>query len=58
MAKFRDILNYYRPYLIAILVLQQLASLKLLICSYVIGQILNVLSGQPVDSVMLWRLLA
>ena len=52
MAKFRDILNYYRPYWpIAIFSIAAASLFEIidLVVPYGIGQILNVLSGQPVD---------
>ena len=59
MAKFRDILNYYRPYqAIAIFSIAAASIFEIidLVVPYTIGQILNVLSGQPVDSVVLWAI--
>src|SRR5919202_2565405 len=52
MAKFRDILNYYRPYWgIAIFSIAAASIFEIvdLVVPYVIGQILNVLSGQTLD---------
>jgi len=57
MANFRDILNYYRPYwAIAIFSIAAGSIFEIveLLVPYAIGQILNVLSGQTVDSVVLW----
>ncbi|KAB8319507.1 ABC transporter ATP-binding protein [Tolypothrix campylonemoides VB511288] len=55
MAKFRDILKYYDRYRAVIIFSIAAASIFEivdLVVPYVIGQILNVLSGQPVDRVM------
>ncbi len=52
MAKFRDILNYYRPYwAIAVFSIAVTSVFEILdlVIPYAIGQILNVLSRQPVD---------
>src|SRR5919202_4161714 len=52
MAKFRDILNYYRPYWgISIFSITAASIFEIvdLVVPYVIGQILNVLSGQMLD---------
>jgi ATP-binding cassette subfamily B protein len=52
MANFRDILGYYRPYWSLALVSTlgiSLFQLVDLVAPYTMGQILNVLSGQPVD---------
>ncbi len=52
MAKFRDILNYYRPYwtiAIASIAAASIFEIIDLAIPYAIGQILNVLSNQPVD---------
>jgi ATP-binding cassette, subfamily B, bacterial len=52
MAKFRDILNYYRPYrATSLFSIATSSSFEIidLIVPYAIGQILNVLSGQPLD---------
>ena len=52
MAKFQDILNYYRQYRATALLSIAAASIFEivdLVVPYGIGQILNVLSGQPVD---------
>ena len=52
MAKFRDILNYYRPYWgISIFSITAASIFEIvdLVVPYVIGQILNVLSGQRLD---------
>ena len=52
MAKFRDILNYYRPYWtisIASIAAASIFEIIDLAIPYAIGQILNVLSNQPVD---------
>lgn len=55
MAKFRDILNYYRPYwaiaVCSIATASIFENIDLLV-PYAIGQILNVLSGQPVDGLV------
>ena len=55
MAKFRDILNYYRPYRsLAIFSIAAASFFEIvdLLVPYAIGQILNVLSGQPIDKVV------
>ncbi|MBW4637413.1 MAG: ABC transporter ATP-binding protein/permease [Gloeocapsa sp. UFS-A4-WI-NPMV-4B04] len=55
MAKFRDILNYYRPYRsFAIFSIAAASFFEIvdLLVPYTIGQILNVLSGQPIDKVV------
>ena len=55
MANFRSILNYYRPYWASALFSIAAASVFEIIdlgVPYAIGQMLNVLSGQPVDSVV------
>ena len=55
MAKFQDILNYYRPYwAIAIFSIAATSIFEIidLVVPYGIGQILNVLSGQPVDQLV------
>src|ERR671933_1157219 len=52
MAKFRDILNYFRPYWgISIFSIAAASIFEIvdLVVPYVIGQILNVLSGQALD---------
>jgi len=52
MAKFRDILNYFRPYWgISIFSIAAASIFEIvdLVVPYVIGQILNVLSGQRLD---------
>jgi ATP-binding cassette subfamily B protein len=52
MAKFRDILNYYRPYWTASslsIAATSIFEIVDLVVPYVIGQILNVLSGQTLD---------
>ena len=52
MAKFRDLLNYYRPYWgISIFSIAAASIFEIvdLVVPYVIGQILNVLSGQALD---------
>ena len=52
MATFRDILNYYRPYkAVAIFSITTTSAFEIidLVVPYVIGQILNVLSSQPLD---------
>lgn len=55
MAKFRDILNYYRPYwaiaFFSIAAASIFENIDLLV-PYAIGQILNVLSNQPVDGLV------
>lgn len=55
MAKFRDILNYYQPYwAIALFSITAASIFEIidLVVPYAIGQMLNVLSGQPVDWAM------
>ncbi|MGB7443474.1 MAG: ABC transporter ATP-binding protein [Coleofasciculaceae cyanobacterium] len=55
MARFQDILNYYRPYWgMSIFSIAAASSLEILdlVVPYVIGQILNVLSNQPLDQAM------
>lgn len=55
MAKFRDILNYYRPYKASAIFSIAAASFFEVVdlaVPYAIGQILNVLSGQRVDGVV------
>jgi ATP-binding cassette subfamily B protein len=52
MAKFQDILNYYRPYrAIALFSIAAACLFEIidLVVPYAVGQILNVLSGQPLD---------
>ena len=52
MANFRDILNYFRPYWgISILSIAAASAFEIidLMAPYAIGQILNVLSNQPLD---------
>jgi ATP-binding cassette, subfamily B, bacterial len=52
MANFRDILNYFRPYWklsIFSIAAASIYELVDLVVPYAIGQILNVLSGQPLD---------
>jgi len=52
MATFRDLLNYYRPYkAVAIFSITATSVFEIidLVVPYVIGQILNVLSDQPLD---------
>lgn len=59
MANFRDILNYYRPYwAIAVFSITAASIFEIidLLVPYAIGQILNVLSSQPVDSGVLWAI--
>jgi ATP-binding cassette subfamily B protein len=59
MANFRDILNYYRPYwAIAVFSIAAASIFEIidLVVPYAIGQILNVLSRQPVDQVVLWTI--
>lgn len=53
MASFRDIVGYYRPYwLFALLSTVGISAFQLvdLVAPYTMGQILNVLSGQPLDA--------
>ena len=53
MAKFRDILGYFRPYratAIASIAAASMFEIVDLVVPYALGQILNVLSGQPVDA--------
>lgn len=53
MATYRDILGYYRPYwAIALFSTLTISAFQIvdLMPPYVMGQILNVLSGQPLDS--------
>ncbi len=55
MAKFQDLLNYYRPYWASAIFSIAAASIFEiidLVVPYTIGQILNVLSGQPVDGLV------
>ncbi|WP_019498469.1 ABC transporter ATP-binding protein [Pseudanabaena sp. PCC 6802] len=55
MATFQHILNYYRRYCrssIFSIAASSLFEIIDLVVPYAIGQILNVLSGQPVDSIM------
>ena len=55
MAKFQDILNYFRPYWgISIYSIAATSAFEIidLIVPYVIGQILNVLSGQALDGLL------
>jgi len=55
MAKFRDLLNYYRPYRSAVIFSITAASIFEiidLVVPYAIGQILNVLSGYPPDGIV------
>ncbi|MCX7592992.1 MAG: ABC transporter ATP-binding protein/permease [Fischerella sp.] len=52
MANFRDILNYFRPYWglsIFSIAATSFCEITDLIVPYAIGQILNILSGQPLD---------
>ncbi|UKO98499.1 ABC transporter ATP-binding protein [Nostoc sp. UHCC 0870] len=52
MAKFRDILNYFRPdwkLSVFSIVASSIYEIIDLVVPYAIGQILNVLSGQPLD---------
>lgn len=52
MAKFQDILKYYRPYqAVAVFSITAASIFEIidLAVPYIMGQILNVLSGQPVD---------
>ena len=61
MAKFRDILNYYRPYwAIATFSIAATSIFEIidLVVPYAIGQIVNVLSRQPVDWVVQNMILA
>ncbi|MBD2464065.1 ABC transporter ATP-binding protein [Oscillatoria sp. FACHB-1407] len=53
MATFRDIIGYYRPYWIpALASTLGISTFQLLdlVAPYTMGQILNVLSGQPIDA--------
>ena len=53
MAKFRDLVDYFRPYrTTAILSIAAASIFEIvdLVVPYAIGQILNILSGQPVDA--------
>ncbi|MFB2982499.1 ABC transporter ATP-binding protein [Microseira sp. BLCC-F43] len=55
MAKFRDLLDYFRPYrTTAILSIAAASIFEIvdLVVPYATGQILNILSGQPVDGVV------
>ncbi|MFB2968082.1 ABC transporter ATP-binding protein [Aerosakkonema sp. BLCC-F183] len=55
MATFRDIVKYYRPYrAIALLSIAAASIFEIvdLAVPYTIGQILNVLSGQPLDALL------
>ncbi len=55
MAKFQDILNYYRPYqraAIFSIAASSIFEITDLIVPYAIGQILSVLSGQPIDGLL------
>ncbi|MBD2182267.1 ABC transporter ATP-binding protein [Planktothrix sp. FACHB-1355] len=55
MATFRDIVKYYRPYRAIALLSIAAASLFEIVdlaVPYTIGQILNVLSGQPLDALL------
>ena len=55
MVSFKDILSYYRDYrAIALLSITASSIFQLidLVVPYSIGQILNVLSGQPVDKII------
>ncbi len=55
MATFRDICNYYRQYLpLSIFSIGASSTFELLdlVVPYAIGQILNVLSGQPIDQLV------
>ena len=52
MANFRDILNYFRPYWklgIFSIAASSVYEIIDLVVPYAIGQILNILSGQPLD---------
>lgn len=52
MAKFRDVLNFYRPYWPVTLfsvVAVSLLEIAELVVPYAVGQILNILSGQALD---------
>lgn len=53
MAKFQDLLGYFRPYrttAIASIAAASIFEIVDLVVPYAIGQILNVLSGQPLDA--------
>jgi len=55
MAKFRDIINYFRPYrgaAIFSITVSSIFEILDLVVPYAIGQILNVLSGQPLDGLL------
>jgi ATP-binding cassette subfamily B protein len=55
MAKFQDILNYYRTYwasAVSSIAAASIFEIIDLFVPYAIGQILNVLSGQPVDGLV------
>ena len=59
MAKFQDILNYYRPYWGSAIFSITAASIFEIIdlfVPYAIGQILNVLSKQPLDEIVFWAI--
>ncbi|MBC8122177.1 MAG: ABC transporter ATP-binding protein [Gemmatimonadaceae bacterium] len=52
MAKFRDVLNFYRPYWpVTLFSVVAVSSLEIaeLVVPYAVGQILNILSGQALD---------
>ncbi len=52
MVKFRDIVHYFRPYWglsIFSITASSIYEIIDLVVPYAIGQILNVLSGQPLD---------
>ncbi len=55
MAKFRYLINYFRPYwslVIFSIAASSVFEIVDLVVPYVTGQILNVLSGQPVDRIL------
>jgi|GEM_PF-149481 ATP-binding cassette subfamily B protein len=55
MANFRDLTNYFRPYwstVIFSISMSSLFEIVDLVVPYAIGQILNVLSGQPIDQIL------
>lgn len=61
MATFRDILSYYQQYwVVAVLSITAASLFEILdlVVPYAIGQILNVLSGQPLDEPVQYTILA
>lgn len=60
MASFRDILGYYRPYwAIALFSTLAISAFQIIELAppYIMGQVLNVLSGQPLDGLLqIWML--